>query len=170
MWAIRFDQEGKKILPEQDNPKYYLCNRFFTDEEYRKFSKLPVDEIVSVDSMLFPVAERILIDEKTAKLQNVEDGKQILRILCIDNPTTMPPCTEEIENFIFCGYDLAEEFEISALTNCSGFDETFTYVDLNLFGLIPDFLSAQKIQTDLLSKNPDEAHADCLLFAVWRRV
>ncbi len=169
MWAIAFNKEGNKILLEQDNPKFYLCNRFFTDEKYKKFSKLPVDEIVSVDSALFPMTERILLDEKTAKLQSFEDGKQILRVQCFDNSKKML-CTEEIDDFVFCGYDLAEECEISALTNCGGFDETFTYKDLNSLGLIPDFLTAQKMQIDLAENNPDEEHADCLLFAVWRRV
>ncbi len=170
MWTIVFDKKGKKILLEQDNPKFYLCNRFYADDEYRKFSKLPVHEIVSVDSMLHPINNRILLDEQSAKSQKIEAGKQILRVFCIDNPEETPLFPEKIDGFVFCGYDLAEEFEISALTNCGGFDETYTYKDLNSFGLIPNYLAAQEIQKNLSANNPNEEHADCLLFAIWRRV
>lgn len=170
LWQIVFDTNGRKVLQEQDNPKYYLCKRFFTDEKYIAFSKLPCDEIVSVDSMLFPVQERILLDKKTASSQRIRQDEQILMVSCFDDLLNNTPMVENIENFSFCGYDLAEEFEISALTNCGGFDETFTYKDLNAFGLLPDFATAQKMQMDLEKNNPEEEHADCLLFAIWRRI
>lgn len=169
MWDIIYDKDGNQILLEQDNPKFYLCTRFFTDEGYREFSRLPFNEIVSVDSGLFPATERYLLDEKTAKTRSLKNGEQILRVQCFDD-FKLIPCTEKTDDFVFCGYDLAESFEVSALTNCGGFDETFTYKDLNSLGLIPDFLTAQKIKINLAENNPNDDHAFCLLFAIWRRV
>lgn len=169
MWSIMFNQNGNKVIPEQDNPKYYMCKRFFTNERYRAFSKLPLDEIISVDSMLFPIDERISLKEKEVFTQNITNGQQILRVYCIDHKEVIS-VAEVAEDFIFCGYDLAEEFEISALTNCGGFDETFIYKDLNQFGLIPDFITAKRMQIDLANNNPNEEHADCLLFAIWRKI
>lgn len=169
MWDIGYDKKGKQTLLKQDNPKFYLNDRFFTNDKYRNFSKLPVDEVVSVDSLLFPDSDKTLLDEKSAKLQNIEYGKQILYVLLIENPKTVL-FADNIDNFIFCGYDLADEYEISALTNCGGFDETFTYQNLNSFGLISDFAIAQKIKIELSDNNPDEEHANCLIFAIWRRI
>jgi len=50
---------------------------------------------------------------------------------------------------------LIDEFEISALTNCGGFDNAFTYKDLNSLGLIANYELARKIQADLKNKYPD---------------
>ena len=73
------------------------------------------------------------------------------------------------EEFEFIGYDLIEtEGDISALTNCGGFDESFLPMDLNEYGLISDWDQAKKIQNDLLVNNPGEHHADCYLYEVWR--
>jgi hypothetical protein len=76
MLAIDFGKDRKSILPEQEYPKFYLCERFFTNEVYRKSSKLSFDEIVSINHLLFPGTEKIWLDEKSAKLQDIEDGKK----------------------------------------------------------------------------------------------
>jgi len=152
---------------EQENPKFYLCERFYANEAYLKFSKLPIHEVVSVDRALFPDDERTLIDEKTAKTLRFMDKLQILRVYCITDEVISP--IEEIDDFIFCGYDLADDLEISALTNCGGFDDVFTYKDLNSLGLIQDFVLARKIRADLENKYPEDEHASCLLFAIWRK-
>jgi hypothetical protein len=42
-----------------------------------------------------------------------------------------------LDNFTFIGYDLLDKDNtISALSNCGGFDETFSPLDLNEFGLL----------------------------------
>ena len=74
-----------------------------------------------------------------------------------------------VDGFEFVGYDLLDQdFNISALTNCGGFDETFLPKDLNDKGLIDDFEKACDIQKRLLENNPDEDHADTNVIAVWR--
>jgi hypothetical protein len=71
-------------------------------------------------------------------------------------------------NFNFVGYDLIEEAtQISALTNCGGFPETFSKNELNCFGLIDTFDRAAEIHHDLPERNPSEPHAKCELYAIW---
>jgi tetratricopeptide (TPR) repeat protein len=70
--------------------------------------------------------------------------------------------------FYFRGYDLIETpTGVSALTNCGGFDLAFQPDDLNEFGLIPRYDAGRKIQQLLRDKYPEEAHAQCDLFALW---
>jgi len=167
VWSIVYDKDGDRVILDYDNPKFYLCERFFTDEKYKTFSKLPIDEVVSVDTGLFPTCERILLDEEAAKTQTPVDGFQILKVRCVENEETF--IETPLDGFDFCGFDLADDYKISALTNCGGFDYSFTCKNLNALGLLPDFLSARKIQATLKNKYPDEEHADCLMFAIWRK-
>lgn len=79
-------------------------------------------------------------------------------------------CNEiKVDGFEFVGYDLLDQdFGVSALTNCGGFDETFLPQDLNDKGLINDFGKAFDIKKRLLENNPEEHHADTNVIAVWR--
>jgi len=73
------------------------------------------------------------------------------------------------DEFDFIGYDLIETGgNVSALTNCGGFDESFLPEDLNKFGLVTEWKKAKRIQSDLKINNPEEHHADCFLYEVWR--
>jgi hypothetical protein len=54
------------------------------------------------------------------------------------------------------------------LTNCGGFDETFSPSDLNDMGLIDDFVKACDIKKRLLENHPNENHADTNVIAIWR--
>jgi hypothetical protein len=74
-----------------------------------------------------------------------------------------------IDGYGFVGYELLDqEFDISALSNCGGFDETFLPSDLNDRGLINDFKKAYEIKKLLLENNPEEHHADTNVIGVWR--
>ena len=74
-----------------------------------------------------------------------------------------------VDGYEFVGYDLLDQsFDISALTNCGGYDETFLPTDLNEKGLIDDFEKAYDIKKRLLENNPYEYHADTNVIAVWR--
>lgn len=74
-----------------------------------------------------------------------------------------------IDEYEFVGYDMLDQgFGISALTNCDGFDETFSAADINDKGLIDDFSKAYDIKKRLLENNPGEHHADTNVIAVWR--
>jgi hypothetical protein len=72
-------------------------------------------------------------------------------------------------DFIFMGYDLIEEStQISALTNCGGFPETFSNDELNRYGLISDFVRACEVKKLLPRHHPEEHHSKCELYAIWR--
>lgn len=74
-----------------------------------------------------------------------------------------------VKDFEFVGYDLLDQsYDTSALTNCGGFDETFSTSDLNAFGLISDYEKAYVIKKKLFENNPDEYHADYNVIAIWR--
>jgi hypothetical protein len=71
--------------------------------------------------------------------------------------------------FAFQGFDLVEDQTgISALTNCGGFDKVFSPGDLAPNGLVRDLHRARDIQQSLRRYYPDEPHADCILWAIWR--
>ena len=75
----------------------------------------------------------------------------------------------QVDGYEFVGYDLLDQdYSISALTNCGGFDETFLPTDLNSFGVIEDYKKAYDIKKRLLENNPEEHHADTNVIAVWR--
>ena len=67
------------------------------------------------------------------------------------------------------GYDLIEEqTQISALTNCGGFPDVFRNDELNSVGLIENFDRGSEVQRLLARRHPEEPHAQCELYAVWR--
>ena len=75
----------------------------------------------------------------------------------------------QLENFEFVGYDLLDKsYDISALTNCGGFEDSFLPEDLNNFGLINDFHKAFEVKKNLFINYPEEYHADTNVIAVWR--
>lgn len=77
--------------------------------------------------------------------------------------------TIQVKDFEFVGYDLLDyAYEISALTNCGGFNETFLLNELNQYGLISEFEKVYDIKKRLLENNPEEHHADCNVIAIWR--
>lgn len=74
-----------------------------------------------------------------------------------------------LDEYDFLGYELLDtSFEISVLTNCGGFDESFLKEDLNPYGLIDDHEKAYTIAKSILENNPDEYHADTNVIAVWK--
>ena len=74
-----------------------------------------------------------------------------------------------IDGFEFVGYELLDkDYSHSALSNCGGFDETFSPNELNQFGLLSDFEKAYDVKKRLLENNSEEHHADCNVIAVWR--
>jgi hypothetical protein len=63
---------------------------------------------------------------------------------------------------------ITEHTQISALTNCGGFPDVFQNHELNRFGLIEDFDRVSEIRRQLAEHHPEEPHANCELYAVWR--
>lgn len=169
---------------------WYTARRCFNTtlldwQLYVKGSRLHhLTEVVSLDSILNSTvfdldlnSEDLVIDENIITsfcktLDVLLEGTQEMEhfnLLAVVKAPAAQKATELESHFEFIGYDLIEmRTEISALTNCGGFDETFLPEDLNSYGLISDYEEAIIIQKNLLLNNPLEDHADCALFEVWR--
>jgi hypothetical protein len=102
-----------------------------------------------------------------SKLQ-VEDSSSYNLLAVIKEPNSYCEIIN-LEGFEFIGYDLLDVYGgISALTNCGGFDNTFLPQDLNEYGLISTYEKAYTIKEALIKNNPDEHHANCYVWAIWR--
>ena len=157
--------------------------------KYIEFSKLThLTELVSLDGMLNGVifepdrGEKgdwgfIIVDDLYETglfksldyvIKKVKDKVRFNLLTVVKEPTEK--CEDKkIPDFEFVGYDLLDiDYSTSALSNCGGFDETFLPSDLNHYGLIDTFEKAYDIRERLIKNNPEEHHADCNVFALWR--
>jgi len=82
------------------------------------------------------------------------------------------PSAEELARlpgFGFVGFDVVDVCgDISALTNCGGFDELFAKSELSDLGLLRDLGRAYEVRRGLHTAYPDEPHADCHVWGIWR--
>jgi hypothetical protein len=73
------------------------------------------------------------------------------------------------ERFVFQGYDLIETGgSNSALTNCGGFEKAFDDNELSSVGLLSTLKLAGEVQNLLRKNYPDEPHAHCDIWAIWK--
>ena len=91
-------------------------------------------------------------------------------VLCVFlNPPMDPVAPTDILPFEFLGYDLVEtEGGISALSNCGGFPDVFSNSELSRRGLLSSNVRALEVQALLRDRYPEEAHANCHVWAVFR--
>lgn len=159
-------------------------------EKYIQWSKLShLTELVSVDGMLNECLvepnrdnedtwDHMVIAENLYEtgfyktldyvLQHMEKRARFNLLAVVIEPEQ--ECKNvSLDNFDFVGYDLLDkDYSISALSNCGGFEETFSPADLNNFGLIDKYENAYDIKRRLLENNPEEHHADTNVIAIWR--
>jgi hypothetical protein len=97
-------------------------------------------------------------------------GMEKTNILAVvRNPTEECAGAFEDSRFTFKGYDLIEvEGGVSALTNCGGFPLAFRSEELSNCGLIATLPRAREVQRALREHYPDNHHADCNIWALWR--
>lgn len=169
------------------NIGFMALETFTPTEKYLEQNRLvQAEEVVSLDCLLCPSVIAIdagnmehlqqkkyyhhIFNDLDWVLQRTKDvkNKQVLAVArepeieCKDIPVA--------NGFHFCGYDLVEDdTRISALTNCGGFDEAFLPSALSKYGLIEDFVEAKKVQLLLREKYPNDDHANCSLWAIWRK-
>jgi hypothetical protein len=75
-----------------------------------------------------------------------------------------------LPGFAFAGFDLVDvRGDISALTNCGGFDGVFLNAELSEPGLLTNLTRAQQVQTSLRLEYPEESHAECHVWGIWRQ-
>jgi len=155
--------------------------------KYIGWAKIPnLTEVISLDGALCPHLIKEFTDEDWSHIVN-ENYRQdyfyhldylLSRVASVKrknilglyrNPTNHITSPPEPNIFEFKGYDLIEDMtQISALTNCGGFPAAFSNDELNSYGLITDFTRAVEIQHLLEEKYPNEDHAHCDLYAIWR--
>ncbi|MCL2812482.1 MAG: hypothetical protein FWD25_11435 [Clostridia bacterium] len=160
-------------------PIYIKAERFFPISEYEEFSRITGrNEIVTFDVCLCP----IIVDEGihyevyedeapdyTLLLKAaLKPDEQIIAYFV--NPTEDYHFHVLDDGFEFCGYDLSEEMTgISAITNCGGgFDTAISYDQLNKFGLLNDFFQAYEVRDKLENQFPEDDHAFCEVYELWR--
>ncbi len=144
-------------------------------------------EVVSLDTVLCPTVP----EELTAAdwKYNVHADYQIfffrsleylrqralregpLNILAVlQNPTTADMAGVALPDFAFAGFDLVDVHgDISALTNCGGFKGVFADTELSECGLLASLDRAQEVQASLRAHYPEEPHAECHVWAIWRQ-
>jgi len=89
-------------------------------------------------------------------------------LLCVFRNPSEPPIPPD-GSFEFAGYDLVDvQHSASALTNCGGFPDVFSNSELSTIGLLPNFNRAVEVQTLLRQRHPEEHHAKCHLWAIFR--
>jgi len=156
-------------------------------QKYCQWANIPgLTEIISLDTMLCP---RIITefqpedwthivneDFRLNYFRNLEyllrrvaqvSRKHVLGVY--RNPETHLEIQPADGKFDFVGYDLIEEqTQNSALTNCGGFPHSFSNSELNRFGLVDAFDRAAEIHRLLPEHYPEEAHAKCELYAIWK--
>jgi hypothetical protein len=144
-----------------------------------------LNEVVSLDQMLCPSVIQDLTDEDWNHISSepwfglfqdldyllgrveAEDRYQIIEVLREPSQSDILGFTDE--RFKFKGYDLVEQQAgNSALTNCFGFDLACSADDLSECGLVSDHAKAYQIRDLLKQHYPDEHHADCTVWAIWR--
>lgn len=141
-------------------------------------------EVVSLDRSLCPSAILDIEDEDWKHnvneagvieffhdldylLLRVADIRPVSILAAVRNPHE--ECREAFPNprFEFKGYDLIGA-GISALTNCGGFPLAFQNDELSGSGLIATLARAQQVRAALRENYPDESHADCDIWALWK--
>jgi len=160
-----------------------------TDAGWKKYiawsGLVQLDELVSLDSMFCPtilpeikpeywtriVNEDFMLDFFTdlEYLRSQIAGIPRKNLLCVFRNPPSHPTSEAPPGFEFVGYDLVDvASSTSALTNCGGFPDVFANGELSKKGLLQEFERALQVQADLRRLHPDEPHACCHLWAIFR--
>ena len=159
-------------------------------ERWRKYIEwsglTQLREVVSLDGMLCPSVLGELTDEDwnhnvqaadltssfldmDYMLSRIGDEDETNVLALMQNPTAAEVASFADPRFVCLGFDLVElQTGISALVNCGGFDRAFAPTDLSHCGLLTDHAKALDVQHRLRAEYPDEPHADCELWAIWR--
>ncbi len=162
--------EYRVALDMRKNPQFFLCDRRFPDT-------LDCDDFAVFEEVVTLTEPLEIMTEELARDYPLTENQQILCEYCMldinGNEIDAPDIAERvIEGFTFCGFEIADEWEISALTNCGfAYDRAFTKDDLNRWGLIDGYQKARAVLEKMYEKYSDAPDAkDWMLFAVWRRI
>jgi hypothetical protein len=143
-------------------------------------------ELVTLDTILCPTVPEELVPEdwrhnvpadyQTGYFRSLEylrsrvAGEPDLDILAIlQNPSSAEIERVTLPGFDLLGYDLLDVHgDVSALTNCGGWDGLVVARELSPVGLLDDLGRAGRLREALRVEHAGERHADCDVWAVWR--
>jgi len=154
------------ISPLETDVRYFAADRFFPDHKFKEFLGRQMDakEIVSFDCCLYEMHE---IESHDSSFPS--DTQQVIAVIL--RPNLEPVEYMETRGFTFCGYDLVEEETlISAITDFGGGFDSIPYEKLTEYGLLPTYKDAVLAQHALVEEAPDEPHAYCTVYEVWRKL
>ena len=171
-------------------PRYIATEPFTPDDpawnKYIEWSGLThLKELVSLDPILCPSALKELKPDYWPHIVNEDfmldyfvDFEYLYHaveniphknVLCVFRNPLQKPVPPSVAKFEFLGYDLVDvENSASALSNCGGFPDVFANSELSHVGLLPELSRASEVQALLRSTHPEEFHANCHLWAVFR--
>jgi hypothetical protein len=186
---------GRHEVREMTIGPFYVATSVFDQRpgggwrEYVEWSGLSqIRELLSLDGMLCPflpaeikdsywphiVNEDNLLDFFTDldfMLAEINNQQQVNVLAVLRNPTLAEVQAFSRPEFSFVGFELLDQdHSVSALTNCGGFPDVFENSEINEFGLITDFNRATEIANNLRRAYPEEHHADCNVWAVFRMI
>ncbi len=94
-------------------------------------------------------------------------GLDVLAVL--QNPSAADVARVALAGFALAGFDVVDVHgDVSALTNCGGFDDVFLPSELNQLGLLDHLDRADSVRAGLRAAYPAERHAECDVWAIWR--
>ena len=143
-------------------------------------------EVVSLDQLLCPTVPAGLVaadweynvhaDYLTAYFHSLDylkrrvAGEPDLNLLAVvQNPAPAHLDGADPPGFTFMGFDVVDVHgDVSALTNCGGFDDVFAKSELSDCGLLREPVRAYQVQRDLRKAYPDDSHTHCDVWAIWR--
>jgi hypothetical protein len=172
---------------------WYIATETFTPRNGESWTKYvswsgltQLDEVVSLDPMLCPTLLPEIKPEYWPHIVN-EDfmlaffvdleflldqiaGIEERNLLCVyRNPPSGLALPAGAMNFEFMGYDLVDvQASASALTNCGGFQDVFDNGELSSKGLLVSHARAFQVQSALRARHPEEHHANCHVWAIFR--
>ena len=171
----------------------YVARRRFGPEagerwrQYVAWSRLSqLREVVSLDGMLCPALPEELLPEdwkhnvhadyETTHFRSLDylrhrvAGVAGLNFLAILREPSAADLTRfALPEFVFVGFDVLDVHgDVSALTNCGGFDDVFAPEELNPLGLLNERARAGAVRRGLRSAYPEQRHAVCDVWALWR--
>src|SRR5215207_9417000 len=150
-----------------------------------------VRELITLDTILCPAAPDSLVaddwehnvhaDYQIANFRSLDylarrvAGTPDLHLLALlQNPEAEEMAGVRLAGFEFAGFEFAGfelldvHGDVSALTNCGGFPAVFAPDELNAVGLLAGLERAHEVRHELGQAYPDEPHAQCDVWAVWR--
>jgi len=155
-------------------------------EQYLAWSGLEqLDELVSLDPILCPSVLPEIKREYWSRIVNEDfmlqfftdldylrgeiTGIQRRNLLCVFRNPLVHPTSEVPKGFEFVGYDLVDvQSTASALTNCGGFPDVFSNSELSEKGLLKSQERSRQVQAELHRRYPQEVHAHCHAWAIFR--